>query len=128
MPHADEKDPKEPPQTLSDADIVSERLVRRRSFLSQTGLLVGGAIAVAAGVRAGAAQAADPDKDGDDPQPDKTVDPDKKKKKHKHKKSADPAKQSTDPDARRASDPDAKRATDPAQTPPDPHKGPDSTR
>lgn len=122
MSESDEKDPKKPAQTLSDADIVSERLVRRRSFLSRTGLLVGGALAVAAGVRN--VRAADPDRDGDDPQPDTAKDPDKKKRrKHKHK--------ATDPDAKRTADPDARRTTDPdAQRPPppDPHKAPDSTR
>lgn len=132
MSHADEKDPKKPPQTLSDADIVSERLVRRRSFLSRTGLLVGGALAVAAGVRSGTVRAADPDNDGDDPAPDKTPDPDKKRHRRRLKPTDPDAKRVTDPDARRTTDPDARRPTDPdAQRPPpppDPHKAPDSTR
>jgi hypothetical protein len=114
------KDPREPSQTLSDADISSERIARRRSFLRQTGLLVGGAVAVAAGVRAVAAGDDDPDKDGDDPVSPKASDPDKKKKqKHKAK--------STDPDAKRATDPDSKRSTDPDARQPresDPDKAP----
>lgn len=126
MSHADEKGPKDAPHTLSDADIVSERLVRRRSFLSRTGLLVGGALAAAAGVRSGAVSAADPDKDGDDPAPDQTSDPDKKK--HRRRRSTDPDKRAadadgTDPGSRRGTDPDASRPP-----PTDPHKAPDSTK
>jgi hypothetical protein len=114
MSQPDAKDPKEPSQTLSDADISSERVVKRRSFLSRTGLLVGGALAVAAGVRANAAGEDDPDKDGDDPVSHKPSDPDhKKKKKHKAKATDPDAKRATDPDAKRASDPDSKKSTDP---------------
>lgn len=129
MSHADENDPKKPSRTLSDADISCERLVRRRSFLGRTGLLIGGAIAVAAGVRSGAVRAADPDNDGDDPAPDKAPDPDQKKRKRKHK-ATDPDAKRTDPDARKATDPDARRSDPDAQRspPPDPHKDPDSTR
>jgi len=125
------KDPKEPSQTLSGTDISSERIVRRRSFLRQTGLLVGGALAVASGVRAVAAETDDPndpDKDGDDPP--KAKDPDKKKRKQRAKSTDPDAKRTTDPDARSATDPDAKRSTDPdAHRPPDdPHKAPDSSK
>ena len=109
----DAKDPKDSSQTLSDADISSERILRRRSFLRQTGLLVGGVLAVAAGVRTVRA-GDDPDKDGDDPpksaDPPKASDPDKAKKKHKHKV------KHADPDAKKAANPDPKKATDP-----DPH-------
>jgi hypothetical protein len=123
MSPRDLKDPKEPSQTLSDGDISSERLVRRRSFLSQTGLLLGGALAVAAGVRAVAAGDDDPDKDGDDPVTRKPSDPDKSKKaktKRKHKTKA------TDPDKKRATDPDSKKAADPDTRKPqetDPDRG-----
>ncbi len=130
MAQTDAKDPKKPSRTLSDADIASERVVRRRTFLGQTGLLVGGALAVAAGVRPTGASAADPDKDGDDPQPDKPGDPGKRKRRRRLK-STDPDARTTDPDARRSTDPDARRAADPdapRPPPPDPHKPPDSTR
>ncbi len=115
MSQTDAKDSKDPSQTLSDADISTERVVRRRSFLSQTGLLVGGALAVVAGVRAVAATDDDPDKDGDDPVSSKPSDPDKKKKKPKAKHTDPDAKRSTDPDAKKATDPDAhkSRPTDP---------------
>ncbi len=123
MPPTDEKDPKKPSQTLSDADISSERISRRRSFLGRTGLLVGGALAVAAGVRAVAADDDDPDKDGDDPASPKSTDPDQKKGKRKAP--------TTDPDAKKATDPDAKKPSDPdAQKPrkSDPDRAFNSTR
>ena len=131
MSQSDEKDPKKPSQTLSDTEISSERVVRRRSFLSRTGLLVGGALAVAAGVRANAAGEDDPDKDGDDPVSPKASDPDKKKKPKHHKASDPDAKRATDPDAKKASDPDSKRSTDPdarKSRPTDPDKAPDSSK
>jgi hypothetical protein len=124
MSETDARDPKRPSETLSDADIVSERLVRRRSFLSRTGLLVGGALAAAVGMRA--ARADDPDKDGDDPQkptdpdkpgdPDKTTDPDKRRK--RKPRPTDPDKPA-DPDAKRSPDPDARkrRQSDPDKAP-----------
>ena len=41
-------------QSLSDADISTERVLQRRSFLTRTGVLMGGALAIAAGVGRGA--------------------------------------------------------------------------
>jgi hypothetical protein len=129
MAQTDRTDPKEPSPTLSDADISSERVLRRRSFLSQTGLLVGGALAVAAGVRAARAGEDDRPRDADDPDYHKPGDPDKRK--HKHRLEPTDPGRATDPDGRRVTDPEGRRPTDPeVRRPPEPdrHKAPDATR
>ena len=95
-------------QTLMDDEIVTERKVARRAFLSSSGvLLAGGALAVVAGARAmaqdGTPQQADPDKPRD---PDKRRDPDKPR---------DPDRP-RDPDKARESD----KPRDPDKAPPPP--------
>ncbi len=75
-------------RTVTDDQIVTERKVQRRSFLSTTGALLAGAAGVVSGVRASAFQdspQSDPDK--------KPADPDKKP--------ADPDKKPADPDRAR---------------------------
>ena len=73
-----EKDPKvvgqESSQTLTDEQIVTERKMPRRSFLTAAGALLVGAAALASGVRAVAQQGSDPDSK-------KAADPDSKDKK-----------------------------------------------
>ncbi|MHB8485098.1 MAG: hypothetical protein ACYDCM_05095 [Candidatus Acidiferrales bacterium] len=114
-----EKDPKvvkqESSQTLTDEQIVTERKMPRRSFLTAAGALLVGAAALASGVRAVAQQGSDPDSkkaaDPDTKDKKKASDPDKKKKKTKTsatkgKKAADPDKKKkappkTDPDGAR---------------------------
>lgn len=115
-----EKDPKvvgpESSRTLTDEQIVTERKMPRRSFLTAAGALLVGAAALASGVRAVAQQGADPDsKKAADPdsKDKKKTDPDKKKTKAKandpdtkdKKKAADPDKKKTPP----KTDPDGAR-------------------
>ena len=72
--------------TLTDDQIVTERKLPRRSFLTAAGtILAGGAAMLVAGTRAAAQDAA------------KADDPD--------------AKKASDPDAKKAGDPDAKKST-----------------
>lgn len=89
-----EKDPKvvgqESSQTLTDEQIVTERKMPRRSFLTAAGALLVGAAALASGVRAVAQQGSDPDSK-------KATDPDSKDK-----------KKASDPDSKKAADPDSK--------------------
>jgi hypothetical protein len=111
-------------KTLSDADISTERVLQRRSFLTATGVLVGGALAIAAGVGR-AADGADPNQP--DPPTDRTGDPDKRKRRLEP---TDPDKRVTDPDRRRVTDPerrasDPQRPTDPARKIPQDPKPPD---
>ncbi|MGA8029046.1 MAG: hypothetical protein WB992_18055 [Bryobacteraceae bacterium] len=103
-------------QTITDDEIVTERKVPRRSFLSTTGALLAGAAAVVSGVRASTLRSSpqnDPDKKPADPDK-KPADPDKRP--------ADPDKRPADPDKRPA-DPDKKPA-DPDKKPADPDKKP----
>ena len=115
-----EKDPKvvkqESSQTLTDEQIVTERKMPRRSFLTAAGALLVGAAALASGVRAVAQQGSDPDSkkatDPDSKDKKKGSDPDSKKK-TKTTKSSDPdsktKKKGSDPDSKKkASDPDSK--------------------
>ena len=94
MRKSDEKGlDRQPPQTLKDEQIVTEKVVPRRSFLAATGaVLMSGAAALVLGKTAGA-QSQDPDK----PKP---ADPDKQKPEDPDKpKPADPDKQKPeDPD------------------------------
>ena len=96
--------------SLTDEEIVTERKLPRRAFLSTTGvLLAGGAAAVVAGARGLARDftpQGDPDKaKSSDPDKKKASDPDKKKASHSAKKKA------SDPDKKKqkASDPDSHR-------------------
>lgn len=116
-----EKDPKvvgpESSRTLTDEQIVTERKMPRRSFLTAAGALLVGAAALASGVRAVAQQGTDPDsKKAADPdsKDKKKTDPDKKKAKAKAKAKAN------DPDTKdkkKAADPDKKKT--PPKTDPD---------
>ena len=102
----------EPLRTVTDDQIVTERKVRRRSFLSATGAVLAGAAGIVSGVRASGLQnspQSDPDKKPADPDK-KPADPDKKP--------ADPDKKPADPDKKPA-DPDKKPA-DPDKKPADP--------
>ena len=77
-------------------------------------MLVGGALAIAAGVGRGA-YAADPNESA--PPPDRTEDPEKRRRRLKPR----------DPD-RTVTDPDARRVTDPEQRSPDPERPTDPSR
>lgn len=104
---------KAPKVTVTDEQIVTERKFPRRSFLTATGTLLAGAVAIASGVRA-SAQQSDPDKKkAADPdtadKKKKASDPDKKKKMSTKAKSA---KKASDPDKKKTppkSDPDGSR-------------------
>ncbi|MGH9404106.1 MAG: hypothetical protein ACRD2P_18640 [Terriglobia bacterium] len=89
-----DQDPKlvnqEPSKTLADEQIVTERKLPRRSFLTAAGAFLAGAAVIVSGVKAAAQEASDPDKK-------KGSDPDKKKK----KKGSDPDKKK-----KKGSDPD----------------------
>lgn len=127
-----EKDAKAGKQTVTDEQIVTERKFARRSFLTATGALLAGAVAVASGLRA-SAQQDDPDKkkptDPDSKDKKKGSDPDKKKvgDKDQTDKKKMKAKKATDPDKKKASDPDKKKATDPDKKTP-PKTDPDGSR
>jgi hypothetical protein len=95
-------------QTITDDQIVTERKLPRRSFLSTTGALLAGAAGVVSGLRASALRNSSPD------DPKKPEDPDKRP--------ADPDKRPADPDKRPA-DPD-KRPRDSDRKPADPDKRP----
>ena len=108
-----EIDPKvvkqESSQTLTDEQIVTERKMPRRSFLTAAGALLVGAAALASGVRAVAQQGSDPDSK-------KAADPDSKdKKKTTMKKKTTTTKAKT---KAKGSDPDKKKKA-PAKTGPD---------
>lgn len=98
----------EPLTTLTDDEIVTERKLARRSFLSRTGAVLAGAAGIVAGLRAATVKNASPD------DPKKPEDPDKRP--------ADPDKRPADPDKRPA-DPDS-RPADPDRRPADPDKRP----
>ncbi|HKF51460.1 MAG TPA: hypothetical protein VKB26_04050, partial [Candidatus Acidoferrales bacterium] len=77
----DTKDVKKKSQTVTDEQIVTVNKFPRRSFLTATGALLAGAVAVASGMRASAQQAQDPDKKPTDPDKKKASDPDTADKK-----------------------------------------------
>ena len=88
----------ESPGTLTDDQIVTERKLPRRSFLSAAGtLLAGGAVAIVAGGRASAQDTDAEKKEGKEA----ANDPDAKKKKSKSKKAKKSKKETKqdDPDA-----------------------------
>ena|SRR5215469_5402647 len=106
--HPEEKKP----QTLTDDQIVTERKIARRAFLSSTGVfLAGGAMTIVANARAAAQDAAPQQSDPDsakksDPDKAKQSDPDRKKKTKSHAKASDP-------DKAKAADPDKEKAAPP---------------
>ena len=108
-------------QSLTDDQIVTERNLPRRSFLSTTGAFLAGAAGIVSGLRA----AAMPNASQDTKRPD---DPDKRPE-DPDKRPADPDKRPADPDKRpehrerRPEDPDKKPA-DPDKRPADPDKPP----
>lgn len=104
-------------QTLTDAQIVSERKMPRRSFLTAAGALLIGASALASGVRAMAQQGSDPDskKAADPDSKDKKKTTTKKKKTMTSKKKTTTAKTKT---KAKGSDPDKKKKA-PAKPDPD---------
>ena len=108
-----EKDPKvvgqASSQTLTDEQIVTERKMPRRSFLTAAGALLVGAAALASGVRAVAQQGSDPDSK-------KAADPDSKDKKKTTKKMTTKAKTKTKAKAK-GSDPDSKKKAPPKTDP-----------
>lgn len=108
-----EKDPKivgqESSQTLTDEQIVTERKMPRRSFLTAAGALLVGAAALASGVRAVAQQGTDPDSK-------KATDPDSKDKKKTTKKTATKTKAKAKAKAK-GSDPDSKKKAPPKTDP-----------
>lgn len=104
-------------QTLTDEQIVTERKMPRRSFLTAAGALLIGASALASGVRAMAQQGSDPDSK-------KAADPDSKDKKKtttKKKTTATKTKaKASDPDTKdkkKGSDPDKKKKAAPKSDP-----------
>lgn len=110
------------PQTVTDEQITTVNKLPRRSFLSATGALLAGAVAVGAGASAqqsnpGSKKKTDPDtadkKKGSDPDKNKAADQDQTDKKKT------PAKAKSN---RKASDPDKKKATDPDKKPTDPDR------
>ncbi len=145
-----EKDPKvvgqESSQTLTDEQIVTERKMPRRSFLTAAGALLVGAAALASGVRAVAQQGSDPDSkkaaDPDTKDKKKGSDPDSKKRKKTAANTADPdskaaadadskdRKKSSDPDSKsKTADPQSKRAAKAkAKTKTPPKDDPDGAR
>ena len=94
-------------QTLTDEQIVSERKMPRRSFLTAAGALLIGASALASGVRAIAQQGSDPDSK-------KAADPDSKDKKKTTTKKTTTAKTKT---KAKGSDPDKKKKAPPKSDP-----------
>jgi hypothetical protein len=109
------------PLSITDDEIVTERRLPRRSFLSATGALLAGATGVVSGLRASGLRHQgqdDPDKKPADPDK-RPADPDKKPA-DPDKKPADPDKKPADPD-RKPADPDKKPA-DPDKRPDDPHR------
>jgi hypothetical protein len=120
-----EKDPKvvgqESSQTLTDGQIVTERKMPRRSFLTAAGALLVGAAALASGVRAVAQQGSDPDSKDKNKKRKKTAantaDPDSKAAADADSKDR---KKSSDPDSKsKTADPQSKRAAKAkANTPP----------
>ncbi len=117
----------ESPRTLTDDEIVTERKVRRRSFLSTTGAVLIGAAGIVSGASASGLhnpqddpnkRPADPDKRPADP--DKRVDDPHKRPEDRRKKEDDTHKRADDPDKRPAN-PDRKPA-DPDKKPDDPHR------
>ena len=127
--------PLEPFETLTDDQIVTEKRVARRSFLSRTGALLTGAAGIVAAARAstsGNSRYDDPKRPDDpdkrpadqDKRPedrDRKADPDKRRE-DPDKRREDPDKRREDPDKRRE-DPD-KRPADPDKRPADPDKPP----
>jgi hypothetical protein len=73
-------------KTVRDEQILTERKFPRRSFLTATGALLAGAVAIASGVRASAQEQKATDPDTKD-KPKKTM-----KKSKMHKKGSDPDK------------------------------------
>ena len=117
MSKLDEDSLNQAPKTITDEQIVTEKSVPRRFFLTATGaVLVGGAAALVLGTRA-IGQSEDPDKakaqnpdkaKARDPDKAKAHDPDKAKTKRGDKtKNQDPDKAKTqDPDKAKVQDPD----------------------
>jgi hypothetical protein len=96
-------------ESLTNDEIVTERKVPRRAFLSATGvLLAGGAAVIVAGARAVAQEASqsDPDKaKQSDPDKAKASDPDKKKKSGKMKAKKAKSEKESDPDKAKSAPP-----------------------
>jgi hypothetical protein len=117
---ADTNAPKQNPPAVTNEQIKTETKFPRRSFLSATGALVTGALAIASGVRAAAQQPntdADKDKkkeaDPDTPDKKKGTDPDNKKN-VKPKKTTDPHKKKpADSDTKKSMEGDWKAGGDP---------------
>jgi outer membrane biosynthesis protein TonB len=109
-----EKPDLEPLRTVTDDEIVTERRLPRRSFLSTSGVLLAGATGIVSGVRASGL----PHSAQEDPHK-KPADPDKKPA-DPDKRPADPDKKPADPDKKPA-DPD-KKSADPDKKPDDPHR------
>jgi hypothetical protein len=103
-------------QSLTDDQIVTERKLPRRSFLSTTGAFLAGAAGVVSGLRAATIPNASQDTKRPDDPDKRPADPDKRP--------ADPDKRPADPD-RRPADPDKRpEHRDPDKKPADPDKRP----
>ena len=101
-------------RSLTDEQIVTERRVARRSFLTSSGAVLTGAAGLVAGLRAAAARTVshdDPKPRPDDPPPP-PPDPDKRPE-DPDKRSGDPDKPRPDDKERRRDDPDKPRPEDP---------------
>lgn len=111
----------EPLRTVTDDQIVTERKLPRRSFLSTTGALLTGAAGIVAGMRGSSLQdqTQDPDKKPADPDkkpadPDKPSDDERKRREEeRRKRREDSDKKPSDPDKRPA---DPNKPTDPQRT------------
>jgi len=107
-------------RSISDDEIVTERKLVRRSFLSKTGAVLAGAAGVVVGARAWARNSAqDPDKRPADPDK-RPEDPDKRPE---DRKPEDRKPEDRKPEDRKPEDRD-KRPADPDKRPADPDKPP----
>jgi hypothetical protein len=116
-------------RTVTDDEIVTERKLPRRSFLSRTGAVLAGAAGIVSGVRAAAPhspQQDDPDKKPADPDkkpadPNKRTDDPHKRADDTHKREDDTHKREDDT-RKKADDPDKKPADPDKRPPDDPHR------
>jgi hypothetical protein len=99
-------------RTLTDDQIVTEKKVQRRSFLSATGIVLAGAAAIVSGVRATAGglnaddkPRSDPDKPADKKHDDRDKGDRKRDDRDRDKRPDDRDKRPVDPDKRKPGDP-----------------------
>ncbi len=121
-PKPDAKKP-ESLDSVTDDQIVTERKLPRRSFLTAGGVVLTGAAGLVAGLRKASAKTASPDDPKKPDDPDKRTDDPDKRPADPDKRPADPDKRPADPDKRPA-DPDKRPREDDKRKPADPDKPP----